>query len=167
VLTISIVPVVAITVNVDDAATTAPIVNAKVSMAGQIQYTDAGGTTIFENLAGNKTYTLQISKEGYVAKSATVAVGTADETVDVSLTPGVAPPPACAIATAAYGSPLAPELDVFRAYRDQVLLENPLGRLFVKAYYKTSPPFAAVLARSEILKALARKFLGKILERIQ
>jgi hypothetical protein len=42
---------------------------------------------------------------------------------------------ACFIATVAYGSPLAQDLDVYRAFRDQVLGRFSLGQSFTASYY--------------------------------
>jgi hypothetical protein len=54
----------------------------------------------------------------------------------------------CFIATAAFGSPSAAEVEDLRRFRDEVLARSVLGRLLVRAYEAVSPPFAAVLARS-------------------
>jgi hypothetical protein len=62
----------------------------------------------------------------------------------------------CFISTAAFGSDMAPEVKTFRAFRNKFLLTNYAGTLFVKTYYKLSPPFAHVIAKSEILRGLAR-----------
>jgi len=48
----------------------------------------------------------------------------------------------CFIATAAYGSRMAKEVDVSRNFRDNVLLQTSMGRSFVKFYLKVSPPLA-------------------------
>jgi len=65
----------------------------------------------------------------------------------------------CFIATAAYGTETAAELDILRDFRDQVLLENTLGSGFVEAYYKLSPPVADFIAKSDFLRAIVREVL--------
>jgi hypothetical protein len=62
----------------------------------------------------------------------------------------------CFIATAAYGTETAPQLDILRNFRDQVLLKNALGSLFVKTYYKVSPPLADFIAKNDFLRAVVR-----------
>jgi hypothetical protein len=62
----------------------------------------------------------------------------------------------CFVATAAYGTETAAELDILRDFRDQVLLKNPLGSLFVETYYKFSPPVADFIARNDFLRAVVR-----------
>lgn len=65
----------------------------------------------------------------------------------------------CFIATAAYGTETASELDILRDFRDQVLLESALGSRFVEAYYKLSPPVADFIARNDFLRAVVREVL--------
>ncbi len=62
----------------------------------------------------------------------------------------------CFIATAAWGSYLHPKVALLRAFRDQQLLTNGPGRLFVKAYYRVSPPVADYIARHESLRTVTR-----------
>lgn len=65
----------------------------------------------------------------------------------------------CFIATAAYGSPLHPKVQLLRDFRDRYLLNNLPGRLFVRAYYATSPAMAAVIAKHQGLRTATRWLL--------
>ena len=68
----------------------------------------------------------------------------------------------CFIATAAFGSGLAPEVATLRAFRDRCLLANAPGQAFVEWYYRVSPPVAAFIAEHESLKTAARWGLAPI-----
>ena len=65
----------------------------------------------------------------------------------------------CFVATAAYGTETAEEIDVLREFRDVVLLPSKLGAAFVWLYYEVSPPVAEVIARSEFLRTVLRSGL--------
>jgi hypothetical protein len=65
----------------------------------------------------------------------------------------------CFIATAAYGSALAPEVRVLSVLRDEVLLHSRTGARFVKLYYTVSPFFAAMIASTELLRFVTRNLL--------
>jgi uncharacterized repeat protein (TIGR02543 family) len=65
----------------------------------------------------------------------------------------------CFIATAAYGSPTAEQIDVLREFRDVVLLESTAGSQFVALYYKLSPPVADFISGSSLLRTLVRVLL--------
>ncbi|MBI4827127.1 MAG: hypothetical protein HY807_12030 [Nitrospirae bacterium] len=62
----------------------------------------------------------------------------------------------CFIATAAYGSYLHPDVYVLKRFRDKYLLTNKLGDMFVKTYYRFSPPMADYIAKHESLRSAAR-----------
>jgi hypothetical protein len=65
----------------------------------------------------------------------------------------------CFIATAAYGTPMAEEIQVLRDFRDQYLLTNPVGEAFVELYYKTSPPIANFITEHPALRPVVRAAL--------
>ncbi|WP_374077416.1 CFI-box-CTERM domain-containing protein [Bdellovibrio bacteriovorus] len=69
----------------------------------------------------------------------------------------------CFIATAAFGSDMAPEVQSFRDFRNEFLLTNSWGRAFVKFYYKYSPYYANMIAESEVTKAVVRTALWPLL----
>jgi hypothetical protein len=62
----------------------------------------------------------------------------------------------CFIATAAYGTPMAEQIQVLREFRDRCLLTNPPGRLLAYAYYRVSPPLAGVITGHPTLKPVVR-----------
>ena len=65
----------------------------------------------------------------------------------------------CFIATAAYGTPTAEQIDVLREFRDVVLLESAIGSQFVALYYQLSPTIADLIVRSDLLRTLVRELL--------
>ena len=129
--------------------------------------------------AGNRTdYTVTGLAEGttyYFA--ATAYTGTGDESTFSNVAsytvPGGTPAPVsgssdgggggCFIATAAWGSRLAPEVLTLREFRDRYLLTNAPGQAFVEWYYRVSPPAAAFIAEHESLKTAARWGLTPII----
>ncbi len=69
----------------------------------------------------------------------------------------------CFIATAAFGSPLAPQVQLLRDVRDTFLLPYRPSRVLVQMYYALSPPLADVISRSEMLRSVVRFGLMPIL----
>ncbi len=62
----------------------------------------------------------------------------------------------CFIATAAYGSPIDPHVQILRDFRDNQLLTNKLGRRFVSIYYSYSPAIANYISKHESLRTIIR-----------
>jgi len=71
--------------------------------------------------------------------------------------------PYCFIATAAYGTPMAQEINTLRQFRDSRMEPNLIGKHLVTLYYNTSPPLATVIARSKKMKAFVRLSLKPII----
>ncbi len=68
----------------------------------------------------------------------------------------------CFIATAAYGSFLHPHVSSLRDFRDEYLLSNAAGRMFVDLYYQYSPRLAKYISNNESLAWLTRIALAPL-----
>ena len=73
----------------------------------------------------------------------------------------------CFIATAAYGSEMAPEVQALRDFRDKHLLTNTVGRILVEFYYKVSPPLAEYIKKHNTLRSASRLALTPIIYSIK
>jgi len=62
----------------------------------------------------------------------------------------------CFIATAAYGTPMAEEIQILRDFRDQYLVTNPVGEALVEFYYRVSPPIAEFITEHPSLRPMVR-----------
>ena len=62
----------------------------------------------------------------------------------------------CFIATAAFGTKFEKHVQLLRRFRDLYLMPNSIGRAFVKAYYRYSPPMANFIVRHNVLRAMVR-----------
>jgi hypothetical protein len=74
---------------------------------------------------------------------------------------------ACFVATAAYGSVMANDVEMLRRFRDSVLQTSVLGELAVEAYYTFGPAVSGVVGESDLLRATARSFLDPIVDRVR
>jgi hypothetical protein len=66
---------------------------------------------------------------------------------------------ACFVATAAYGSMMADDVELLRRFRDSLLSKTVFGELAIEAYYTFGPAFAGVVGESDLLRATARGVL--------
>ncbi|MFC1911402.1 CFI-box-CTERM domain-containing protein [Chloroflexota bacterium] len=62
----------------------------------------------------------------------------------------------CFVATAAYGTDTAEEINLLREFRDVVLLPSGLGAEFVSLYYEVSPPVASLISQHDFLRTAVR-----------
>ena len=119
------------------------------------------------NAAGESGYT----NEDCAVPTAVVSTSPATGSTQPATAPATAPAAAgdggggggCFIATAAFGSPVAPQVQLLREIRDRYLLPYSPGRVAVQVYYAVSPPIADVISRSETLRAIIRFSLIPIL----
>jgi tetratricopeptide (TPR) repeat protein len=73
----------------------------------------------------------------------------------------------CYIATMVYGSYDAPEVMIFRRFRDEVLKKSVVGRIFIRVYYATSPSFVKIFKNSKVVNNMIKAVLDKVLEKIE
>lgn len=73
----------------------------------------------------------------------------------------------CFIATAAFGTSMAHEINVLRSFRDNYLMRESAGRSFISLYYRVSPTVAKLISKSETLKFVTRMLLLPIVKAIQ
>lgn len=95
------------------------------------------------------------------------ATTTAESDLEPIQAAGQLEPGHCFIATAAYGTPWAAELEVLRRWRDEALLPSSLGRGLVSMYYRCSPLVADFIRTREGLRALVRRLLTPVVNRLR
>jgi hypothetical protein len=61
----------------------------------------------------------------------------------------------CFIATATMGDKSHYYVVFLRSFRDEKLVDTIFGKIFVEIYYKVSPPFAKLIAKSENLRRIS------------
>ncbi len=120
--------------------------------------------TAWVSTAGNGTYTEKLtglaSKTTYEFVAQLRYVDTVIEGATRPFTTATgASPSFCLIATAAYGTPTAEQIDVLREFRDAVLLEDAAGSQFVALYYQLARPISDLIARSDLSRAIVRELL--------
>jgi hypothetical protein len=69
---------------------------------------------------------------------------------------------ACFVATAAYGSLLANDVEMLRRFRDRLLKRSVIGELAVETYYTFGPALAGMVGESDLLRATARNLLAPL-----
>lgn len=68
----------------------------------------------------------------------------------------------CFIATAAYGTPMAAEIQSLRDVRDTYMMDTALGAAFVDVYYRVSPPIARIVSEYSFAKMGMRMVLTPV-----
>ncbi|HTR51086.1 MAG TPA: fibronectin type III domain-containing protein [Kofleriaceae bacterium] len=74
---------------------------------------------------------------------------------------------ACFVATAAYGSRMAADVEMLRHFRDAWLETSVVGELAVETYYTFGPPVAGAVGQSEFARGLARDLLAPLVARVR
>jgi len=136
------------------------------STSGGNVTTPGEGTSIYEN--GTEVNLVAEPEEGYhfvnwTGNVSTIAdvedattIITMEDDYEITANFEKVVVPGCFIATAAYGTPIAKEIEILREFRDEYLLTNPVGKGLVEFYYKVSPPIAEFIAEHPSLKPIVR-----------
>jgi hypothetical protein len=69
----------------------------------------------------------------------------------------------CVVATAAYGSPLHPDVAFLRLERNRLVARSPVARLVALLYAQGAPPLAHLLGQSDLARAVVRSLLQPVL----
>jgi len=72
----------------------------------------------------------------------------------------------CYVATSVYGSYDCPEVWTLRRFRDETLEHSILGRLFIKAYYMTSPTLVKYLGDKKLFISVFKPILDKFVNKL-
>ncbi len=73
---------------------------------------------------------------------------------------------ACFVATAAYGSVMAGDVEMLRRFRDSLLSKTALGELAIESYYTFGPALAGLIGESDVLRQTARTALQPVVSRV-
>ena len=121
-------------------------------------YTDEAGT-----VSNGDTVTVRQTSSAvfHTTTDATLTIGTVSDTFSVTTKyiydEGDSGP--CFIATAAFGSPLAGQVEILRQFRDRYLLKNDWGRKFVAWYYRNGSVAARFIEDKPLIKLAVRTAL--------
>jgi len=141
-----------------------PIVGGTVTAAPVQELYQAGGVVTIQAVPASGYQFSHWTAGGGTLGNPNVALTTfampaADVSVFATFTLSQTGGSVCFIATAAYGSSSAEQIDVLREFRDEVLLNSIPGSRFVALYYRISPPIAEVISENSFLKTIVRELL--------
>jgi hypothetical protein len=125
-------------------------------------FTVVGATSFSIGLAGSHEVTINYTPSVEGEQRGTIQISSDDPdepTVSLSV---VGRGKKCFVATAAYGSSLAGEIEVLRYLRDDYLLGRRVGEAFVSLYYRYSPSLADFIGQREPLRRVVRLALRPI-----
>jgi hypothetical protein len=147
----------AITVSGINEAASISITGGMYSISGGLYTSDVG------TVNNGDTVTVQLASSGnYSTKTeATLTIGGVSDTFSVTTQAAAASGGSgdgggCFIATAAFGSALAGQVEILRQFRDRYLLTNAFGRKFVAWYYRVGPGAASYIKGKPLAKAAVR-----------
>jgi len=122
---------------------------------GIFDYDEGTVVELVANIVGDNAF---VEWTGYVSTIADVEDATTTITMNgnYAITATFLCVTSCFIATAAYGTPMAKEIEILREFRDKYLMTNPVGKGLVEFYYRVSPPIAEFITQHPSLKPIVR-----------
>lgn len=126
-------------------------------------YTDKNGTV---SNGDNVTVKLASASSSHTTTSATVTIGGFSDTFSITTKYMIdvgESDPSCFIATAAFGSPMAGQVEILRQFRDRYLLNYDFGRKFVFWYYQNGPAAAKFIKDKPLVRAAVRTALYPVI----
>lgn len=129
----------------------------QVTIPGEVAFFYGAGAVVDLVAEAEAGYQF-VNWTGDVATVADVKAASTTITVndDCSITATFEAVGGCFIATAAYGTPMAEEIQILREFRYKYLLTNPLGQTLVDTYYRVSPAIAEFISAHPSLKPIVR-----------
>jgi hypothetical protein len=121
----------------------------------------APGTTVsvpLSNLKSESQYTVGVRARGECLDQETAFASFTTRIREFTQLSG------CFIATAAYGSPMAADVQSLRRIRDGLRARSPLAAAAADVYARSSPPLADALRASEAARAVARTLLAPLVK---
>jgi hypothetical protein len=135
---------------------------------GQIIHTSVGKVTIPVEFKEEGTYETLVEVEGILFQPIPLETVTFDILVDKSTSmPNGKDNGGCLIATAAFGSEIAPQVQQLREIRDNIVMQTESGTVFMsgfnQVYYSFSPSVADLERQSPIFKQVVKTTLVPML----
>jgi hypothetical protein len=147
----------------DTTTTTTNSTSSETTASSETATSSETTTSTITTLTSSETSTSTFSDSTSSTSVTSSSENSSSQTSSPTPPPVSNPPPRCIIATAAYGSEMAPEVVFMRHVRDNMIGSTPTGRILRDAwntfYYSWSPPIAGVIASSSILQAVFRALL--------
>lgn len=132
-----------------------------------LTHTAIGAVTIPYEFQESGEYKVSVDVQGILFQP--IPTETASFTVTVGKTSQ--PKNGCLIATAAFGSELAPQVQFLREYRDDTIMSTAVGSSFINAfnavYYTFSPTVADIESDNPILQEIVRDGITPLLGILQ
>ena len=136
-----------------------------------ITHTAEGSVSIPYQFQNAGDYQVTVSVEGIVLNPIPPETAVFSITIGGSPPPQVQPKSGCLIATAAFGSELAPQVQFLREYRDNTIMTTVAGSSFLNAfntvYYSFSPTVADAERTHPLLQETVRAGISPLLGILQ